>query len=151
MRERMRATLEDAAKRDLRRVHQDGPGAAHWPAHPSSLAALVRRDYLDHKRLTSKNGRPVDVWTITELGREVLKGLTAWIPDDKPEFMAPGGGRTKDHSRSVDRDPQMGAMPILDADSLKTKWRRQSEKARLASLERKFRARQAAEKARYAA
>jgi DNA-binding PadR family transcriptional regulator len=146
----MRSALEAASRQDLRRVH-DGPGSAPWPAHPSTLHALVGRGWLEHKRLTSKKGLPVDVWTCTDLGREVLKGLTAWLPDDKPQFMAPGGGRTTDHSRSVDRDPLMGAMPILDADSLKTKWRRQSEKARLASLARKVRARQAAEKARYAA
>jgi hypothetical protein len=78
----MHAALADAAKRSegLRRVHDpDTPGAAPWPqlrggpANANALAALVRRGFLTRERIRRRRtGAPVDVWRITDAGREAL-------------------------------------------------------------------------------
>jgi hypothetical protein len=101
MTEQMRTALQDAAKQDLRRVHHDGPGAAHWPAHPASLAALVRRGYLKHTRLRSRKNLAVDVWTVTDAGKDALRPPRL-IGSERPVFMARGSGTTSERAMAID-------------------------------------------------
>lgn len=69
---RMRDALERAAVQELRRVHDDKPGRPVWPAHPSTLAALIGHGLLERSERRSRQEHRMDVWTITQAGRLVL-------------------------------------------------------------------------------
>jgi DNA-binding PadR family transcriptional regulator len=103
----MRSALEAASKHALRRVH-DGPGAPPWPAHSASLAALVRRGYLERSQLISRKGHRVDLWTLTDEGREALKPQRL-IGSERPVFMARGSGVTSERAMAIDDAEVMGA------------------------------------------
>src|SRR4051812_18792110 len=117
----MRKALSEAQKGPLRRIH-DTPGAPPWPAAANTLRALLRAEYVEYMELISRQGRRVQLWKITPVGEEALKGDT-WTAEERLAYIAPGGGFTSDHSRSVDWDPTMGALPTMDAGELSIRWR----------------------------
>lgn len=145
----MRQALQDAAKHALRRVHDDQPGKPLWPAPSGSLRALELRGYIERTETTSRNDHRVEIWSITELGKAAL--TTHWAAEQADQYVAVGGGYTTDHSRAVDRDPQMGALPRLDADRLSVRWKRLSAEEFMAAKDRREVARRLARSARRAA
>lgn len=140
---RMREALESASRQDLRRVH-GGPGSAPWPANANTLHALVAHGWLEHKRLTSRKGLPVDVWSITEEGKAALRG-PRWSATEKPIFMARGGGITSERARAIDDAEKM------DHDRLSLRWRRESLERSAGAEDPRARARRLARSARRAA
>ena len=83
---KMHDALEQAARQELRRVHDDKPGQPAWPSHPSTLAALVGHELLERSSRTSKQGHRMDIWTITELGVRVLNPPPRLVRDS-PRLM----------------------------------------------------------------
>ncbi len=69
----MRAALENARRGPLRRIHTPGPGRPPWPAHPSTLMALLRQGLVDHEVIKGNDGCWREAWTINDAGREALK------------------------------------------------------------------------------
>ena len=102
---RMRETLQHAAKQDLRRVHDDKPGKPPWPAPPATLYALVRHELLEHARVRNRKGWHVDLWTITDTGRQALIPRELVIPD-RPVYLnrwvSSGGDYTHNRHRASD-------------------------------------------------
>src|SRR4051812_2490544 len=72
----MRDTLRAARNQPLRRVHKPQPYRPPWPAHPSRLAALVRRGLLHRSADVSRKGYRMDTWTITDTGLLELEVVT---------------------------------------------------------------------------
>lgn len=70
----MRAALQQALRSngELRRVHDDREGSPPWPAHPASLAALVRHGLMEESERRSNKGHRMQLWQITDAGREAL-------------------------------------------------------------------------------
>jgi hypothetical protein len=67
----MRDALRAARSQPLRRVHKPGPGRPPWPAHPSTLRALLnphRGACLRRTERPSRQGHVVEEFWITELG-----------------------------------------------------------------------------------
>jgi hypothetical protein len=88
----MRDALRAARSQPLRRVHKPEPGQPPWPAHPSRLAALVRRGLLtgpDERR--SRKGHRMDVWTITDAGVEALDWRPPTRRGGRAVLRVPGG------------------------------------------------------------
>jgi hypothetical protein len=81
---RMHDTLTTAARNPLRRTHDT---TADWPAHAATLAALVRHGLLDRSERRNRRGFKVDIWTITDPGREQLNPPPRYRPD-RPLFLA---------------------------------------------------------------
>lgn len=74
MTHRMRQTLQQALREDgLRRTHTPGPGRPAWPAPANTLNALLRHGYLEHSRRRNRHGYWLDVWSITDKGRQALE------------------------------------------------------------------------------
>jgi hypothetical protein len=87
----MRDALRAARSQPLRRVHKpDVPGRPPWPAHPASLAALVRRELVIRGAEVSRKGFRMDVWTITDAGVEALE-FVAVRRDIVRTLRVPGG------------------------------------------------------------
>jgi hypothetical protein len=103
----MRAALERAKAEDgLRRVHKPGPGRPPWPAHPSTLAALVDRRLLERMLLLSRKGFLMDTWTITDTGRRALQPPRI-IRRRRPLFLAEGWpDLTCDIARAMRHEPE---------------------------------------------
>lgn len=105
----MQDALRRAAQQPLRRVHKPGPGQPPWPANPSTLSALVRRDLVAHSRIRNRHGWPTDVWTITDAGVTALKPKELWRKD-RPIYLSRPSGRRGDYStdpsQSIDNDHQ---------------------------------------------
>jgi hypothetical protein len=80
----MRDALIDASRNPLRRTH-DTP--ADWPAHPATLAALVRHDLLEVSERRNRRGYLLTIWTLTDTGREALDPPPRYRPD-RPLFLA---------------------------------------------------------------
>lgn len=136
----MRDALDEAVCHELRRVY-DELGDAEWPAHPLTLAALVRHGLLVHSTRKSKRGHRLDAWTITETGREALQPrerfrretlvyLARPVPDHHGEF-------TTIRRHSIDD------VPVIDTDTLSDAWPQLAEQRRAAAQERRARARRA--------
>lgn len=151
MRPYMRAALEQAARHQIRRVHE-GPGKPVWEFSPATLHALVRREYLERTESKTKRGAKIETWTITELGKAAL--VPHWTHEERSTFVATGairyrkkknahweivedgddsGNYTTDPSRSIDWDPRMGALPVTDPERLKVRWRKQSAEEYMAA------------------
>jgi hypothetical protein len=139
----MRSALEAASKHPLRRVH-DGHGKPPWPAPAGSLAALVRRGWLERSEGLTKRGHKLETWTITEIGKEALRG-PRWSATEKPIFMARGGGVTSERARAIDDAEKM------DHDRLSLRWRRESLERSAGAEDPRRRARRLARSARRAA
>lgn len=153
----MRNALEDAVRQELRRIH-DTPGVAAWPAHPSTLAALVRHELLARSTRRSKRGHQLDAWTITDAGRAALRPrdifrrepdlyLTRAVPATALGVAA-HGEYTTNPEHALCRE---GDAPVIDPDTLDSAWTQISTERRHAAQDRRARARQAARNARTAA
>lgn len=78
----MREALTKAKRDDgLRRVHDNTPGKPHWPAHPSTLRALQDRELLQHDEIRNRKAFRVEIWKITDKGREALDPKAKIRPD----------------------------------------------------------------------
>lgn len=141
---RMRAALTDAKHRPLRRVHAPGPGKPAWPAHPASLAALVRHGLLEQGEARDKHANKVTTWTLTDAGRRELEPRHVFIEERDTWMARTGSGSdwTKDPGRRMDDAPRMQqASPA---------WRRRAEAARLGDQDRQSLARHLAQQAKAA-
>lgn len=106
----MRAALKAARSQPLRRVHKPGPGQPPWPAHHSTLSALVTgRGFLRRIERRSRNEHLVEEWWITELGLDALTPPSVTrcprpllIAEGWPDF-------TRDPSRALRGEP--GVLP----------------------------------------
>jgi len=110
--ESMRVVLKEAARRQegLRRLHGDQPGSPPWPAHPSTLAALVRRGLLERASGRTRRGSRIDTWRITEAGRLELNP-PAQVMQDRPLYLARGSVRYRllpDNRWAVDESGSSG-------------------------------------------
>jgi hypothetical protein len=151
----MRNALEDAVRQELRRVH-DTPGPAAWPAHPSTLAALVRHELLTRSTRRSKRGHQLDAWTITDAGRAALQPRDIfrrqpdlYLTHAVPETTTGGHGEfTTDPRRALCRE---GDAAVIDPDTLDDAWSQVSTERRHAAQDRRARARRAARNIRSAA
>jgi DNA-binding PadR family transcriptional regulator len=128
----MRDTLEQAARQELRRVH-DTP-RPEWPAHHSTLAALVRHGLLAYSTRKSKRRHEIEAWAITDSGRDALQprevfrqepdyylarggsisyrltpngSIGRWTVDDRDQDSEADKGYTTNPATSSDRLPRM--------------------------------------------
>lgn len=103
----MHATLEAARRGPLRRIHDGDPGQPNWPAHPTTLHALVRRELLAIDERRSGKGYRLQEWTITDAGREVLDPPIRHI-QERPLYLARPSANSGDYTanphRSIDND-----------------------------------------------
>jgi hypothetical protein len=113
----MRNALEAAARNPLRRTHDTTAGKPSWPAHPSTLAALVDekhgRGYLVRTEERNRKGFRVDVWTLTDAGREALHPPPRFRPD-KPLFMAHGAIHYRKLKSKGPKD--LGRWAVVDSE-----------------------------------
>lgn len=95
----MRNALEAARRIDgLRRTHDPTkPGAPQWPAHHSTLAALVRREFLTRDDGRNRKGWPRTTWSLTDAGREALKPREVFRVE-APRYMCRGGTRFRERA-----------------------------------------------------
>lgn len=92
----MHTTLEVAAKHGqvgLRRVHKPNERPL-WPAHPSTLKALVLRQLLKHEHAKHRHGWPLERWTVTDQGHHALLPVERTIRD-LPVYLSRSGGQIK--------------------------------------------------------
>lgn len=142
----MRDTLEQAVRQELRRVHDTK--RPEWPAHPSTLAALVRHGLLTRATRKSKRSHQLDTWAITQAGRDALKprDIFRHQPDlymthAIPETTSGGHGEyTTDPRLSICRE----GVPITDPDTLNPAWDQLREERRHANEHRRTHARRLA-------
>jgi hypothetical protein len=83
----MRDALNAAACNPLRRTHDTAHGKPPWPAHPATLAALVRHGFLVRTEKRNRRAHRVEEWAITDTGREALNPPPRHRPD-RPLYMA---------------------------------------------------------------
>lgn len=70
----MREALTKAKRDDgLRRTHDGTPGKPAWPAPPATIAALIRHELVTHDQIRNRKAFLVDIWKITDTGREALE------------------------------------------------------------------------------
>lgn len=122
-------TLKAALKGELRRQEGEDP-----PAHPNTLGSLVRRGLLERSQRFSRHETRMDVWTITDAGRDALKAPEL-VGTERSVFPAKGGGSTSDWTRAVDHDPKMGALDDMGAPS--EEWLRVSRMKKAAVKDRR--------------
>lgn len=103
--EPMRTALQAAARQSLRRVHTPGPGKPPWPAHASTLAALLRHELVDHGVDRDRRGYWRETWTITDQGRAALTPPQRRV-SSQPKYLQRevwrGGDTTTEPHRSID-------------------------------------------------
>lgn len=140
---KMRDALTAARRGPLRRTHTPGEGKPAWPAHPSTLAALVRHGLLDRSEGRNRHGYRLDLWTITDAGRAELEPRHRFI-EQRPRWMArtgSGADYTSIRGESID-----------DTEAeYSGKWDEIAERRRLEALDRRELARRAARLVRRAA
>jgi hypothetical protein len=120
--ERMREALAAAENAPLRRVHDVAHGQAPWPAHPASIAALVRQGLLEKpRRRISRNGHPIDEWFITEAGCEALKPRQVVRREAVRSLRVPGGS-TRVMQGGVWVDAAMPEPEPVDPDEVDAAW-----------------------------
>ena len=129
----MRACLELALQTgELRRlVRKEGEPAPDWPLdlHPSTLAALVRRDLLEKGRRRNRAGRWMATWRITDAGRLVLNPPPKQVEDRDWYLANPGPNRgdyTRDRHHSI--DPDLAVVHLSDHWSRAAARRRDAER-----------------------
>jgi hypothetical protein len=146
----MRDTLEQAIRQELRRVHDTQPGRPAWPAHPSTLAALVRHGLLAYGTRKSKRGHQLDTWTVTQAGRDALKPREVFRSEALlycSTMVVPG----KRGSYTPMRHQASDKLPITDTEAIE-RWRfEEAEARRLAAQERRVAAGRAVRALRAAA
>jgi hypothetical protein len=139
----MTDVLATAAKHGqvgLRRIHKPDAPLPPWPAHPTTLRALVVRQLLHYERARHRSGCPLDRWTVTDLGKQALEPIEI-VKRDTPVYLARGGGQVKyrklsngrwaidgssdgngdyttDASKSIDTDRQPGTRAFVAVEVL---------------------------------
>lgn len=145
----MRDALEAAVRQELRRVHdQQGADPPRWPAHPLTLAALVRHGLLRYSSRKSKRGHQLEAWAITDRGRDALRPrevfrhqADVFLTRAALSLNVGGHGEyTTDRARALCGDDA----PIIDPASLDRAWTEIAEERRAAAQDRRARARRAA-------
>jgi hypothetical protein len=150
----MRDALKEAVRHELRRVHDETPGAT-WPAHPLTLAALVRRGLLAYSTRKSKRGHQLEAWAITERGRDALKPrevfrrqADVYLTRAALSLNIGGHGEyTTDRSRALCGESDA----IIDPGTLDRAWVEISDERRAAAQDRRARARRGARNLRASA
>lgn len=149
----MHQALTRANTEPLRRIHNPRiPGKPRWPAHPLTLHALEQHGLLARTRITNGRGNPVDLWTITNPGRESLQPVERLLehrpvflvdrrlatPDWRDPAKHPDEHRedyTRDRTRAIDD------LEVIDPDHLSTAWARTSAARHADAQDRRRRAR----------
>lgn len=155
MTKQMHAVLQQAATQELRRTF-DTPTPPAWPAPPSTLAALVRHGLLERTERRTRHHHTMWVWTITDAGKHALEP-TELFKDERPVYLGQVGYELGDDDHDELREKGYTTNPLRRIDPLpvagpaSTVWRRKATDNTVAAIARKQRARQAADKARYAA
>ena len=118
----MREALEHAHRHgEIRRVHDDTPGQPPWPFPAASLAALTRRDLLASSKRRSKRGHQMDVWKITDAGREEFKARARPVKDAVHGMNAKGAAASRVMVGGVWTDVRFPEPEKIDADRLDPK------------------------------
>ena len=101
----------------LRRVHTTGPGKPPWPAHPTTLAALLKHDLVDHIVDRDKRGYWRETWQTNDAGRLALNPPPR-KKSDRPRYLQRdvwrGGDYTHESSRSIDYDQRPWGRQYLE-------------------------------------
>lgn len=126
----MHDALIAAARNPLRRTHDTLVGKPPWPAHPSTLAALVARGLLERAEKRNRRAQLVDQWTITAAGHEVLNPSPRYRPD-RPRFMARPTRNTGDYTMNPAR--AIDHLEVIDGHAVVTF----AQRAREAEQERR--------------
>jgi DNA-binding PadR family transcriptional regulator len=105
----MRSALVAASKQPLRRVFK-GHGKPPWPAHPSTIYALLRRGFLECSEIRNRQDHPTVLWTITPNGLEALKPV-AKVKAERALFLTAKPQHVKadytcDPSRAMRGEPE---------------------------------------------
>lgn len=134
----MRDVLETAVRQELRRV--DG----RWPAHASTLAALVRQGLLERSERVSRHGDALTVWTATDAGRDALKPKER-VYAERPVFLGRGSSELPDKDENTDleakgytSDPRRRIDPLEVVGEVSVVWQRRGEVARVGVQERRL-------------
>lgn len=116
MTQAMLTALQKAQNCPLRRIHAEH-GKPHWPAHPSTLAALVRLELMRRDQRVNRKGRRIDEWIVTDAGREVLKPKPVKVRRLGPLYVSRGWpDYTGDIGRAMPGEPE--AVRPQDVDAL---------------------------------
>lgn len=137
----MRDALEQAARQELRRVHDDKPGKPPWPAHPATLAALVGHGLLERSERVSKQSHRLEVWAATDLAVRVLNPAPRQLEQAARYLSRPSrttGDYTSNPARSIDE---------LEAVDAPLRWVESSAQRHREAQDRRERARKLRETA----
>jgi hypothetical protein len=145
----MRDVLAAAAKQELRRPPHEGPGARPWPAAWQTLYSLVNRGLLEASVRKNRAGHELEVWTITDTGRQALQPPEIFRRERDVYLAHPNPDISGDYTT----DPRRGRdeLPVLDPDSLDSAWAQLSAERRAMTETPRARARRLARSARRAA
>jgi hypothetical protein len=102
MTKNMRDALHAATKQPLRRLHNPQPGTPPWPAHPTTLNALTRHNYLTLTERRNKHGWRLQEWQITDAGRQALNPPPK-VLRDTPRFLSRPSRTTGDYTANRHR------------------------------------------------
>lgn len=81
--DRQRSALNDAIKQPLQRRPPDRT----WPANPSTLHSLTRRELVTYSKRRTRAGHLLEEWAITQTGRDALEPRLV-IKRDRPLYLA---------------------------------------------------------------
>lgn len=132
----MHVTLVAACKNPLRRTHKPNEGKPPWPAHCSTIYALVRHDLLGYEELLNRHGWKVEVWTPTDAGRSALERPALHLVE-QPMFLNRKSGYTASPARSIDVEHDQWGVRALEAVDAPESFIRASEVERLAAQDRR--------------
>lgn len=142
----MRATLEAAKQQgELRRTHADPEVKPPYPASPSTLAALVRHDYLERGERRNKKAQLMDVWTITDAGLLALDPPPKVRKDSFNSMRAKGSAQMRvmvggTWAESACPEPEKVEPRAFDPEA-QARWNRaQNKRDQAAALARQLRA-----------
>jgi hypothetical protein len=135
----MRYALEQAVRQELRRVFEcDKPA---WPAHPTTLHALVRRGLLARTERRSRHGHRLVAWTPTDIGRAALQPREVfrrqpdlYLTRAVPETTTGGHGEYTTDPRSAICSEKV---PIIDPATLDPAWDQIATERRHAAQDRR--------------
>lgn len=130
----MRAALEATGRSEgLRRIHT---GDKAWPAHPATLAALLRHDLVDHIVDPDRHGNTRETWRINDNGRLALHPPPRLVRD-VPHLL---------NRRTITRFMQYGVwkeanVPEPEGMMPSGEWKRRAERRHARDRDRRERAR----------
>jgi hypothetical protein len=137
-----RETLDTIRRQPARRIHEPGPGSPPWPHHPSTLAALLRHELVDHVVDRDRRGYWRETWTINDVGRTALEPVEL-TGRDVPRFLARDvwrhGDYTTEQHDAADELETVDAPPITRTSRAKHEHAKPSAAA-AAALNRQARA-----------